>query len=66
MSVIYIVLPLALIFALVALGAFIWSVKGGQFDDLSTPAFRMLHDEEQVRKIGDDDRNDQEAEEDDK
>ncbi|QQE10062.1 cbb3-type cytochrome oxidase assembly protein CcoS [Planctomycetota bacterium] len=58
MSVIYIVLPLALVLALVALGAFIWSVKGGQFDDLSTPSLRMLHDDEQIRKADEDDEND--------
>jgi len=46
MTVIYVVLPLALIFAGGALWAFIWSVKRGQFDDLSTPPLRMLHDDD--------------------
>ncbi|QDU32105.1 Cytochrome oxidase maturation protein cbb3-type [Poriferisphaera corsica] len=55
MSVIYIVLPLALVLALIALVAFIWSVRGGQFDDLSTPSLRMLHDDEQLRQTGDTD-----------
>lgn len=45
MSVIYLVLPLALLIVAVAVGAFIWSAKSGQFDDLETPAVRMLHDE---------------------
>ncbi len=45
MSVLYIVLPMALLIATVAVGAFIWSVKGGQFEDLDTPAMRMLHDD---------------------
>jgi cbb3-type cytochrome oxidase maturation protein len=45
MSVLYIVLPLALIIATVAVTAFVWSVKGGQFEDLETPAMRMLHDD---------------------
>jgi cbb3-type cytochrome oxidase maturation protein len=46
MSVIYIVLPLALVLAGIALTGFIWSVRKGQFDDLQTPAIRMLHDDE--------------------
>ncbi len=46
MSVIYILLPLAVLLASVALVAFIRAVKGGQFDDLDTPAHRILHDDD--------------------
>jgi cbb3-type cytochrome oxidase maturation protein len=46
MSVIYIVFPLALVIAAVAVVAFIWAARSGQFDDLSTPAMRVLHDDE--------------------
>jgi len=45
MSVLYIVLPLAILIAIAAVSAFVWMVKGGQLDDLDTPALRMLHDE---------------------
>ncbi len=45
MSVVYIVLPLALIVVAVAVIAFVWSARSGQFDDLETPAVRMLHDD---------------------
>lgn len=45
MSVIFIVLPLAIIVVMIAVGAYIWSARGGQFDDLDTPAVRMLHDD---------------------
>ncbi len=45
MSVLFIVVPLALVIATVAVGAFVWSVRGGQLDDLDSPALRMLHDE---------------------
>jgi len=45
MSVIYLVLPLALLIVAVAVFAFVWSAKSGQFDDMETPAVRMLHDE---------------------
>jgi len=37
MSVIYLVLPLALIIVGAAVAAFIWSAKSGQFDDLDRP-----------------------------
>lgn len=46
MTILYIVLPLAIVLAAIALGAFIWAVKRGQYDDLDTPARRMLHDDE--------------------
>jgi cbb3-type cytochrome oxidase maturation protein len=45
MSVLYVVLPLALLLAIVAVAAFIWAVRSGQLDDLQTPALRMLHDD---------------------
>ena len=45
MSVIYLLLPVAVILAAVGVVAFIWSVKSGQLDDLDTPAVRMLHDD---------------------
>ena len=45
MSVLYIVLPLALVIVAGAVFAFIWSARSGQMDDLETPAVRMLHDD---------------------
>ena len=46
MSVMFILLPLALLFSAVALGVFIWAAISGQFDDLHTPAVRILHDDD--------------------
>ncbi len=45
MSAIWIVLPMALLFAGIAVAAFIWTVKSGQLDDLDTPAVRPLVDD---------------------
>ncbi len=42
MEVILILLPLALGIALFFLIAFIWAVRSGQFDDTTTPAYRIL------------------------
>ena len=45
MAVIYIVLPLALLFAAGALVAFLMATRSGQFDDVDTPSVRMLMDD---------------------
>lgn len=45
MSVLFIVVPLALVIVGAAVAAFIWSARSGQMDDLETPAVRMLHDD---------------------
>ncbi len=49
MSVLYIVVPLASVVVAVAVGAFLWATRQGQFDDLETPAVRALHDDADVR-----------------
>ena len=46
MSVLFIVLPLALVLAGIGVWAFIWSVRNGQMDDLDSPAVRMLFDDQ--------------------
>lgn len=48
MSVIYLLLPVALIIVAAAVGAFVWATRRGQYDDLDTPALRMLHDDAPV------------------
>ena len=45
MSVIIILIFASLIVGLLFLGAFIWSVRSGQYEDTVTPAMRMLADE---------------------
>lgn len=50
MSIVYLVLPLALVIVLGAVLAFVWAARRGQFDDLETPALRMLHDDERSRR----------------
>ena len=46
MSVLYVVLPLALVLLAGAIAAYSWAARRGQFDDLTTPAVRALHDDE--------------------
>lgn len=54
MSVIYIVVPLALLVVGAAVAAFVWAVNRGQFDDLDTPPVRMLHDDAEQEAPPDD------------
>ena len=42
MSVIYVLLPFALLLGLGFAATFIWMAASGQYDDLETPAHRML------------------------
>lgn len=44
MEAIYLLIPIALVFLVVAIGIFFWAVKNGQYDDLNTEARRILFD----------------------
>jgi cbb3-type cytochrome oxidase maturation protein len=50
MSVIFLVLPLALAIVLVAVVAFVWAARRGQYDDLDTPAVRVLFEDDTRRR----------------
>lgn len=45
LDVLYLLIPASVVLALVAFGLFIWAIRSGQFDDLDTPAIRILMDE---------------------
>ena len=45
MIVLYLLVPLALVLAGAAVLAFRWAVRDGQFDDVETPALRILLDD---------------------
>ena len=46
MSVLYLVVPLALVIVGVALAGYLWAVRSGQMDDLETPGVRVIRDDE--------------------
>jgi len=48
MSIVFVALPFALLIAGLALVAFIWATKTGQFDDLETPGYRAIFDDDPV------------------
>lgn len=53
MSVVYLVLPIALLLLAGAIGAYAWAARRGQFDDLTTPALRALHDDDATHRPAD-------------
>jgi len=46
MSVLFIVIPAALLLAGAAVAAFMWAARSGQLDDVESPPLRMLLDDE--------------------
>ncbi len=46
MKVIYILIGASLAVAAVFLGAFIWAVRSGQYEDTYTPSVRILFDDD--------------------
>ena len=46
MSVLFVLVPVALALVVVAVAAYVWSVRSGQMDDLVTPGVRPLIDED--------------------
>lgn len=48
MSVLFVLVPLAILLVAIFVGAYVWSSRSGQFDDLTTPAMRAVHDDEGV------------------
>ena len=45
MTVLYIIIPIAIILVSFFVLIFLWAVKDGQFDDLETPAHKILIDD---------------------
>ena len=52
MDIVYILAPIALAMGVGFTYLFIRAVKSGQYDDLETPAYRMLLDDSEERERG--------------
>ncbi len=50
MTILYLILPLALGFAGLAVAAFVWTVRSGQLDDVDTPPRRILFEDDGARR----------------
>lgn len=46
MEIVYLLVPIALLIAVVVAALFFWSIRSGQFDDLEGPAHRILMDDD--------------------
>jgi len=46
MEVLYMLIPLGLIVMVIAIIAFLWAIKSGQYEDLDGPAHRILMDDD--------------------
>ncbi len=46
MEIIFILIPVSLLIVVVALWAFVWTVRNDQYDELEKEAYRILLDEE--------------------
>ncbi len=46
MQILYLLIPLGVIIMALAVVAFIWTVKSGQYDDMDGPAHRILMDDD--------------------
>jgi cbb3-type cytochrome oxidase maturation protein len=48
MDIIYILVPLSIGLILIAMLIFFWAVRSGQFDDMDSPAHRILFDQDET------------------
>ena len=48
MSALYLLLPLGLLLAAMAVAWFVWSVRSGQWDDLDSPPLRAIFGDEEL------------------
>ena len=48
MNILYLLIPLGLVLLALAIWAFFWAVKSGQFDDLDSPGVQLLLDDDRV------------------
>ncbi|WP_369857583.1 cbb3-type cytochrome oxidase assembly protein CcoS [Candidatus Thalassolituus haligoni] len=46
MDIIYILVPLSIVLISIATLIFFWAVRSGQFDDLESPAHKILFDDD--------------------
>jgi cbb3-type cytochrome oxidase maturation protein len=60
MSILYILIPLALVVLAIAVGALIWAIRNRQFDDLDAQAWSVVLDDDSKPPGGTDEQEDQE------
>ena len=46
MTILFLLIPLGLLLLAIAIGAFFWATRSGQFDDLDSPAWSVVLDDD--------------------
>ncbi|MDH3841013.1 MAG: cbb3-type cytochrome oxidase assembly protein CcoS [Chromatiales bacterium] len=46
MNILFVLIPLSLVLLALAIWAFFWAVGSGQFDDLDSPGWKILMDDD--------------------
>jgi cbb3-type cytochrome oxidase maturation protein len=46
MNILFLLIPLGLVLLAIAVGAFFWATRSGQFDDLDTPGWSVVMDDD--------------------
>jgi cbb3-type cytochrome oxidase maturation protein len=46
MTILFLLIPLGLLLLAIAVGAFFWATRSGQFDDLDTPGWSPVMDDD--------------------
>lgn len=54
MSALYFLIPMSLLIVAGALGIFLWSLRRGQYEDLESPAHRIIIDDRESQSRLDD------------
>jgi len=50
MSILYLLIPISLIFVALIIAVFLWAIRSGQFDDLEGPAHSILMDDDSPKE----------------
>lgn len=51
MDVLFLLIPIALVILAIAIGAFMWAVRSGQYEDMEGPAHRILMDDDEAETL---------------
>jgi cbb3-type cytochrome oxidase maturation protein len=50
MASLYLLIPVAMIFAVIAIRLLLWAIDSGQYDDLDREAWRVLDDDDELQR----------------
>ncbi len=55
MDILYLLIPISMIFVVIIAWVFVWSVKSGQYEDMEGPAHKILMDNDSIQTTNHDD-----------